>query len=35
MYNNVLVKYRSAYAKFRCGVVPIRINTGRYGANLT
>ena len=26
-------KYRSAYAKFRCGVAPIRIETGRYGAN--
>ena len=26
-------KYRSAYAKFRCGVAPIKIETGRYGAN--
>ena len=27
-------KYRSAYAKFRCGVSPIKIETGyRYGAN--
>ena len=33
MYNDVLVKYRSAYAKFRCCVAPIRIDTGRYGAN--
>lgn len=22
--------YRSAYAKFRCGVAPIRVETGRY-----
>ena len=33
MYNDVLVKYRSAYATFRCGVAPIRMDTGRYGAN--
>lgn len=26
-------KYRSAYAKFRCGVAPIKIETGRYGLN--
>ena len=26
-------KYQSAYAKFRCGVAPIKIETGRYGAN--
>ena len=24
-------KYRSAYAKFRCGVAPIKIETSRYG----
>ena len=24
-------KYRSAYAKFRCSVAPIKIETGRYG----
>ncbi len=23
-------KYRSAFAKFRCGVAPVRIETGRY-----
>ena len=26
-------RYRSAYAKFRCGVVPIKIETCRYGLN--
>ena len=26
-------KYKSAYAKFRCGVAPIKIETGRYGVN--
>ncbi len=26
-------KYRSAYAKFRCGVAPIKIETCRYGLN--
>ena len=26
-------KYRSAYAKFRCGVAPILIEKSRYGAN--
>ena len=25
--------FRSALAKFRCGVAPIRIETGRYGSN--
>ena len=24
------LKHRSAFAKFRCGVAPIRIETGRY-----
>jgi hypothetical protein len=24
------LKYRSAYAKFRCGVAPLRVETGRY-----
>ena len=26
-------KYKSAYAKFRSGVAPIKIETGRYGVN--
>ena len=26
-------KYRSAYARFRCGVAPIKLETGRYGQN--
>lgn len=26
-------KYRSAYAKFRCGVAPIKVETCRYGLN--
>ena len=26
-------KYRSAYAKFRCGVAPLKIETGRYAVN--
>ena len=26
-------KYRSAYAKFRCSVAPINLETGRYGLN--
>ena len=26
-------KKRSAYAKFRCGVAPIKLETGRYGLN--
>ena len=26
-------KYRSAYAKFRCCVAPIKLETGRYGLN--
>ena len=26
-------KYRSAYAKFRCGVAPLKIETGNYGVN--
>ena len=25
-----MLKHRSAFAKFRCGVAPIRIETGRY-----
>ena len=29
------VKHRKALAKFHCGVAPIRIATGRYGANKT
>jgi hypothetical protein len=27
---NILGKYRSVYAKFRAGVAPLRIETGRY-----
>ena len=27
-------KYRSAFAKFRCHVAPIKIGTGRYSVNL-
>ena len=27
---NIAKKYRSAFAKFRCGVAPLRIETGRY-----
>ena len=26
-------KFKSAYAKFRCGVAPIKIETSRYGVN--
>ena len=26
-------KYRSTYATFRCGVAPIKLETGRYGLN--
>ena len=34
-YVNIIVakKHRSAYAQFRCGVVPIKIETCRYGLN--
>ena len=34
-YLSIIVhkKYRSAYAKFRCGVAPLKIETGRYGSN--
>jgi hypothetical protein len=27
---NIPSRYRSAFAKFRCGVTPLRIETGRY-----
>jgi hypothetical protein len=27
---NISSRYRSAFAKFRCGVAPLRIETGRY-----
>jgi hypothetical protein len=27
---NIPSRYRSAFAKFRCGVAPLRIETGRY-----
>ena len=32
---NIIIakKHRSAYAKFRCGVAPIKIETCRYGLN--
>ena len=26
-------KYKSAYASYRCGVAPIKLETGRYGQN--
>ena len=34
-YLSIIVhkEYRSAYAKFRCGVAPLKIETGRYGVN--
>ena len=34
-YVKILIqkKYRSAHAKFRCGVAPIKLETGRYGLN--
>ena len=32
--NSIIAKkHRSAYAKFRCGVAPIKIVTCRYGSN--
>ena len=31
---NMPGKYKSAYAKFRCGVAPLKIETGRYEALL-
>ena len=30
---NIAKKHRSDYAKFRCGVAPIKIVTCRYGLN--
>ena len=30
LLQNIPIRYRSAYAKFRCGVAPLRIETGRY-----
>ena len=30
LFKNILLKYRSSYAKCRCGVVPLRIETDRY-----
>ena len=30
LLENMPGKYRSAMSKFRCGVAPIRIETGRY-----
>ena len=34
-YVNIIIakRHRSAYAKFRCGVTPIKIETCRYGLN--
>lgn len=35
LMNNINYRYRSAFAKFRCGVTPLRIETGRYeGKNI-
>ena len=30
----IATKHKSAYAKFRCGVAPIKIETCRYGLTL-
>ena len=30
LQNNTPLKHRSSYAKFRCGVAPLRVETGRY-----
>ena len=30
LLQNIPIRYRSAYAKFRCGVAPLKIETGRY-----
>ena len=30
MLQNIPIRYRSAFAKFRCGVAPLKIETGRY-----
>jgi hypothetical protein len=30
LYKNISSRYRSAFAKFRCGVAPLRIEIGRY-----
>ncbi len=30
LLQNISIRYRSAYAKFRCGVAPLKIETGRY-----
>ena len=35
LYLRIIVNkiYRSAHAKFKCGVAPLKIETGRYGVN--
>ena len=36
MTNNVTKYHRSIYAQFRCGILPLHIETGRYATyNLT
>jgi hypothetical protein len=35
LLKNIPGKYKSAYAKFRCGVAPSKIETGRYEDILT
>ena len=35
MLKNIPGKYKSAYGKFRCGVAPLKIETGRYEGILT
>ncbi len=30
LLQNIPIRYRSAFAKFRCGVAPLKIETGRY-----
>ena len=35
MLKNIPGKYKSAFAKFRCGVAPLKIETGRYEGILT
>ena len=35
LLKNIPGKYKSAFAKFRCGVEPLKIETGRYEGILT
>jgi hypothetical protein len=35
LLKNIPGKYKSAFAKFRCGVAPLKIETGRYECILT